>query len=111
MAANTGYWEGSPKGKPQIANIKFRTIKDPNTRLAELMTGAINWIWDVPKDQAVRLEQTGRVQVVNAPTSAGAQSGANSATSGQVFPGSVAISTTTRGRTATAIKRFTAKIA
>ena len=49
------YRKDSPKGYPAIANVKFRTIKDPNTRLAELMTGAIDWIWDVPKDQAERL--------------------------------------------------------
>ncbi|MCB1511755.1 MAG: ABC transporter substrate-binding protein [Hyphomicrobiaceae bacterium] len=50
------YRKDSPKGYPAIANVKFRTIKDPNTRLAELMTGAIDWIWDVPKDQAERLK-------------------------------------------------------
>ncbi len=51
-----GYFEDSPKGKPAISKVRLRTIKDPNTRMAELMTGAIDWIWDIPKDQAERLK-------------------------------------------------------
>ena len=68
MTANAGYWEGSPKGKPQIAKIKFRTIKDCNTRLAEVMTGAVDWVWDVPKDQAERMKSAPNLTVENAKT-------------------------------------------
>lgn len=66
--ANTAYFDGSPKGKPQIGNIRFRTLKDPNTQMAELLTGGVDWIWDVPKEQAERLEASGQVQVENAKT-------------------------------------------
>ena len=58
----------SPKDKPQIGRIKFRTIKDSNTRLAEIMTGAIDWVWDVPKDQAERLKAAPQLVVENAKT-------------------------------------------
>ena len=66
-AANEAYF-GGPKGTPQIGNIRFRTITEQNTQMAELMTGGIDWIWDVPKEQAERLEATGAVTVENAKT-------------------------------------------
>ena len=36
---NESYFDGSPKGKPAIGNIRFRTIKEMNTQIAELLTG------------------------------------------------------------------------
>jgi peptide/nickel transport system substrate-binding protein len=68
MEKNADYWEGSPKGKPQIGKIKFRSIKDSNTRLAEVMTGAIDWIWELPQDQAERLKSAPNLAVDNAKT-------------------------------------------
>ena len=68
MAANADYWQGSPKGKPQISKIKFRTIKDSNTRLAEVMTGAVDWVWDVPKEQAERMKSAPNLTIENAKT-------------------------------------------
>ncbi|MFN3745128.1 MAG: ABC transporter substrate-binding protein [Hyphomicrobiaceae bacterium] len=68
MEKNPNYWDGSPKGKPQISKIMFRTIKDSNTRLAELMTGAIDWVWDVPKDEAERLMRAPNITVEKAKT-------------------------------------------
>ena len=58
MVKNPDYFKGGFKGDPAIGKVLFRTIKDANTRAAELMTGAIDWIWDVPKDQAERLRPT-----------------------------------------------------
>ncbi|MEO0994974.1 MAG: ABC transporter substrate-binding protein, partial [Pseudomonadota bacterium] len=60
-AANESYFDGGPKGAPEIGNVRFRTLKDPNTQLAELLTGGVDWIWDVPKEQAERLEASGQV--------------------------------------------------
>jgi peptide/nickel transport system substrate-binding protein len=68
MTKNPDYWDGSPKGKPQVGSIKFRTIKDGNTRLAEVMTGAVDWVWDVPKDQAERMTSAPNLIVENAKT-------------------------------------------
>lgn len=66
MVKNPNYFKGGPKGQPKIGKVVFRTIKEMNTQIAELLTGGLDWIWDVPKDQAEKLQ--GRVQVVNAPT-------------------------------------------
>lgn len=65
---NDEYFEGGPKGAPQIRNINYRTISESNTQLAELLTGGLDWIWDVPKEQATRLEETGQVTVANEKT-------------------------------------------
>ena len=65
---NTDYFKGGPKGTPAIGKIRFRTIKEMNTQMAELLTGGLDWIWDVPKDQAERLKSQGSVTVVNAKT-------------------------------------------
>jgi peptide/nickel transport system substrate-binding protein len=68
MARNADYFKGGFKGSPAISKIKFRTIKDGNTRVAELMTGAVDWLWDVPKDQAERIKANPAVVVENAKT-------------------------------------------
>jgi peptide/nickel transport system substrate-binding protein len=65
---NESYMEGTAKGEPSIGKIRFRTIKEMNTQMAELMTGALDWVWDVPKDQAERLAGAPNVTVENAPT-------------------------------------------
>ena len=66
MARNENYFKGGPKGTPAIGGLVFRTLKEMNTQIAELLTGGVDWIWDVPKDQAEKLAT--RVQAVNAPT-------------------------------------------
>ena len=68
MEKNADYFKDGFKGDPAISKIRFRTIKDANTRAAELMTGAIDWIWDVPKDQAERIKANPAVVVENAKT-------------------------------------------
>lgn len=68
MVRNADYFRNGPKGYPAIGAIRFRTIKDQNTRTAELMTGRIDWIWDVPKDQAERIRTNPAVTVENAKT-------------------------------------------
>ena len=68
IVRNPDYFNDGPKASPPIGNIRFRTIKDSNTRMAEFMTGAIDWIWDVPKDQAERLAAAPNLTVENAKT-------------------------------------------
>lgn len=67
MEANPDYFEG-PKGEPDIGNIRYRTISEMNTQMAELMGGGLDWIWDVPKDQAERLQGAPGVVLENAET-------------------------------------------
>lgn len=68
MERNAAYFQDGFKGFPGISKLKFRTIKDSNTRTAELMTGAIDWVWDVPKDQAERIATNPALVVQNAKT-------------------------------------------
>ena len=68
MEKNRAYFKDGFKGDPKISKIKFRTIKDGNTRTAELMTGAVDWLWDVPKDQAERIKANPAIVVENAKT-------------------------------------------
>ena len=68
MERNPLYFKDGFKGDPKISKILFRTIKDGNTRTAELMTGAVDWLWDVPKDQAERIEANPAIVVENAKT-------------------------------------------
>ncbi len=65
---NPDYFKGGYKGTPTIGAVRFRTIKDAQVRAAELMTGAIDWMWDVPKDQAERMAAIPAVKVENAKT-------------------------------------------
>ncbi len=62
------YWKGSPIGDVAISKLEFRVIPDGETRMAELMTGGIDWIWRVPIDQAKQLEAVPNVSVLAAET-------------------------------------------
>ncbi len=68
MVRNDDYWDGSPKGKASIGTVIFKTVPDAEAQIAQLLTGEIDWIWDVPKDKAHDLAGSGQVQVVNAKT-------------------------------------------
>jgi peptide/nickel transport system substrate-binding protein len=48
-------YHDSPKGQPSIAKIDIRTIPDVNTQLAELFSGSLDLIWQVPADQAEKM--------------------------------------------------------
>ncbi len=68
MEKNANYMANSPKGSPQIGKMRFRTIAERNTQIAELLTGGLDWIWDVPKDQAERMDGRPAVTIENAKT-------------------------------------------
>ena len=68
MVRNENYFKNGPKGQAAIGKLTFRTIKEMNTQIAELLTGGVDWIWDVPKDQAEKLGERGGTTVTNAKT-------------------------------------------
>ncbi|HET7849001.1 MAG TPA: ABC transporter substrate-binding protein [Pseudolabrys sp.] len=68
MEKNKSYWQGSPLGQPTIGKLVFRVVPDAETRLAELMTGGVDWIWRVPKDQATQLKSAPNITVLSAET-------------------------------------------
>ena len=68
LVKNKDYFKDSPKGQPAIGKIVWRTIPEVNTKVAELMTGGLDWIWLVPQDQAKKLAQMPTLTVVAAET-------------------------------------------
>jgi len=68
MERNPNYFKGGPKGTPKIGKLVFRTITDTQTQMAELMTGGVDWIWTLPKDDADRVGKSGRITVKAGPT-------------------------------------------
>ena len=68
MRRNQDYFRNGPKGFPSIAGLRMRTIKDQNTRIAELLAGGVDWIWEVPQDLAERLKKEPNIVVENAKT-------------------------------------------
>ena len=68
MVKNDHYFADSPKGKPSIGKLVYRTIPDTETQLAELMTGGIDWVWGVPSENAAQLKSVPNVTVKAAPT-------------------------------------------
>ena len=63
-----GYFKDGIKGSPKIGQIKFRTIKDNNTRASELLTGAVDWMWEMPRAVAERLVPVPNLKVESANT-------------------------------------------
>ncbi|WP_378944057.1 ABC transporter substrate-binding protein [Paracoccus sp. R86501] len=67
LARNDDYFDG-PKGRPEIANVDIRTIPDVNTQMAELFSGTLDLIWQVPTDQAEKLGMMDQFTVANEST-------------------------------------------
>ncbi|WP_279024396.1 ABC transporter substrate-binding protein [Gibbsiella quercinecans] len=68
MEKNPDYFAQSPVGQPKIGKLQFVVIRDPETRLAQLMTGQVDWIWRVPADQLTMLETMPNVTVKSGET-------------------------------------------
>lgn len=66
LEANKDY--DGPKGKAKIGKIDIRTIPDVNTQLAGLFSGSLDFIWEVPADQAEHLKAMDKYTVANAST-------------------------------------------
>ncbi|WP_170979570.1 ABC transporter substrate-binding protein [Roseomonas sp. HF4] len=59
---------GGAKGQAQIARLVFRRVPEQNTRVAELLTGGVDWIWRIPPDQARNLQRRRGVTIVSGGT-------------------------------------------
>jgi peptide/nickel transport system substrate-binding protein len=66
LEANKDY--DGPKGKAKIGRIDIRTIPDVNTQLAGLFSGSLDFVWQVPADQAEQLKAMDRFTVANEST-------------------------------------------
>ena len=52
------YFADSPKGQPTIKRISYRNMPENSTQIAELLSGGIDWMWNLPADQAAPLQQS-----------------------------------------------------
>jgi len=68
LEKNLDYFKESPVGQPRIGKIRFVAIRDPETRLAQLMTGQVDWIWRVPTDQVTSLQSMPNLTVKSGET-------------------------------------------
>ena len=63
VEANENYWKGSPKGMPKIKTIVFRTIPETTTQIAELLSGGVDIIRNVPPDQIALIKESPNARI------------------------------------------------
>ncbi len=63
LERSDSYMANSPKNKGAIRKIHYSAIPEPTTQIAELISGKIDWIWNVPSDQADRLARLPNIEV------------------------------------------------
>jgi len=68
LVAHEGYYEGGAKRTPSITTVNWRIIPDTATRIAEVIGGGVDWIWNVPSDQVEQLEVVPTLDVALAST-------------------------------------------
>lgn len=61
------YYKDSPKGRPAIKRIEMREIPDWGTQQAEIISGGVQWMYDVPTDVAINMGQSGQATFLNGP--------------------------------------------
>jgi peptide/nickel transport system substrate-binding protein len=64
MVRNDKYFDG-PKGHAKIGKLQYRTILDHDAQLVELLSGNVDWLWDVARDKADQMKEMDQVQVVS----------------------------------------------
>ena len=52
LERNPDYFKDSPKAQPKIEKLEFRFMPDPQTRVAEVLSGGLDLIRHVTVDQA-----------------------------------------------------------
>lgn len=68
LVRNDDYNWGSPKGPAKIKNVIIREIPDPQTQIAEIMSGGADVSADLTPDMVKQMEGTPNVNVKNAET-------------------------------------------
>jgi peptide/nickel transport system substrate-binding protein len=64
LVKNTAYFPGGAKGQPSIGKIVQRTIGETQTQVAELISGRLDWIWQIPPDLAKNLATRSDIKIV-----------------------------------------------
>ena len=68
LVAYDGYYEGGAKRTPSIKTLNWRIIPDTATRIAEVIGGGVDWVWNVPSDQVEQLKAVPTLDVALAST-------------------------------------------
>jgi peptide/nickel transport system substrate-binding protein len=68
LERNPDYFRDSPKSQAKIQKVEIRFIPDRQTQLAELLSGGIDFLMHVPKDQADQIKAVPNLQVVSGET-------------------------------------------
>jgi peptide/nickel transport system substrate-binding protein len=68
LERNTEYFRDSPKGTPKIGKLEMRFIPDRQTQMAEMLSGNMDLIMNVAKDQAEQAARMPQLQVVSGET-------------------------------------------
>lgn len=68
LELNENYIKDGPKGQPSIGKIEYRMIPDRSTQMAELMSGGVDWVWYLSKDETERLATSGNIQTATSPS-------------------------------------------
>ncbi len=68
LERNKDYFADSPKAGAKIDKIEIRFIPDRQTQMAEALSGGMDFIMHVPKDQAEQAGQVPHLQVVSGET-------------------------------------------
>jgi len=63
LVAYEGYYEGGAKRTPSIKTVNWRIIPDTATRIAEVIGGGVDWVWNVPSDQVEQLKAVPTLEV------------------------------------------------
>lgn len=66
LVKNDNYFKGGAKGQPSIGKIVQRTIAETQTQVAELLSGRLDWIWQVPPDMKDMLGANPNIRVFQA---------------------------------------------
>jgi peptide/nickel transport system substrate-binding protein len=68
LERNRDYFKDSPKPQPKIEKIEIRFIPDRQTQLAEMLSGGLDLIMNVPPDQADQLKAAPHLEVKSGET-------------------------------------------
>jgi peptide/nickel transport system substrate-binding protein len=68
MERNKDYFKDSPKRQPTVDKIEIRFIPDRQTQLAEVLSGGLDLIMNVPPDQADQLKAAPHLEVKSGET-------------------------------------------
>ena len=63
-----GYYKDSPKGQAKIKDVAIRAIPDWSTVIAEMMSGGVDWTYNVPDEIADNLNRTPLVDRIEGPS-------------------------------------------